>query len=210
MYPIHAGNPGNVQPAISCPIVEAHNGPGTFWAAFERTTQNIRSRFGVTAFAPNRRDAAFNAIGQCIVLATQNIVVNYAIIMPVGEFQGNPICCGVTGAARPPWRLGDGLDTDFRELNYRLAGSVAEIHFARGNYKSGSHLGNQVLAGLIARSITERLDCDPEKFFPSQVECVREIIVANESMTWGLAQSLADGRLSTSALNAALAKVKRP
>jgi len=181
-----------------------------FWTALDRAANDIRLQYGTIAFAPNKADAAYHAIGQAIVLATQNINADYSPIMPIGEFQGHPIYCGITGAARPPWRLGEDIDADFRELNFRLAGSVAEMNFARGNYKHGSHLGDQVLAGLIARSITERIDCDPTKFFPAQVEHVREIIAANASMTYGLAQSLSDGKLGTAALNSTLARVTIP
>ena len=208
---VYAGISGNTQALTNHHFVErGANDAGSFWGAFDLAANNIRSRYGVIAFMPSKTDAAYHAIGQCVVLAAQNIAIDYARIIPIGEFEGQSIWTGIAGAARPPWRPGEDLDADFRELHFRLSGSVAEMHFAHGGYKPGSHLGNQVLAGLIARSLTERIDCDPEKFFPSQVECVREIIVANESMTWGLAQGLADGKLGTAALNSTLARVTIP
>jgi hypothetical protein len=211
MQSTYAGIRDDAQALANHHFVErGANDAGSFWTAFDLAANNIKSRYGIIAFMPSKTDAAYHAIGQCVVFAAQNIAIDYARIIPIGEFEGQSIWVGIAGAARPPWRPGEDIDGDFREMNYRLAGSVSELHFARGNYKHGSHLGNQVLAGLIARSITERVDCDPEKFFPAQVEHVREIIVANESMTWALAQSLADGKLGTAALNETLSRVVRP
>ena len=184
---------------------------GSFWREFDDIACHLMSGDGPASFASSKGDAAIHAIGQAIIAASQDVIINYAMLFDIGDFGGQLIWAGITNCGRPPWQLGASLDADFQELNFRLAGSVAEIHFARDNYKSGSHLSDRVLSILLANRIAEKLDRDPDKFLTAQLDYVREIVVANESLVHSLAQSLMTSEeLSGAALNSTLARVTIP
>lgn len=180
------------------------------WEELARTAFQIQ---GVRTFDEPKSSAVVHEAGHAVLFASYGVPMRSVRVWPhkKGITRGHWV-----GRAQPTefkWRVGPDAspEVNFKHACIQIAGRIAEELFDTENLRLGSSLEEIIQVRIIAGSIAQKTQENPNRVLQAIVTETRSILKSNESVVREIASRLdRDQVVRRDALGAMLARVQRP